>query len=185
MNVYDLDGTILYGDSEVYFYKYCFSHLKISLKAKFRFKFYYFLHRAFKVDINYTGPRQYYYLREIKDIDKVLKDFWDIHIKYIKPWYLENKKDDDVIITASPRFIEEELMKRLNIKCLFGTDMDKHTGKINSKFLYGEEKLKIYKKNFNIIPDNFYSDSLLDTPLANYSKNAFLYIKDEIKKWPK
>lgn len=38
------------------------------------------------------------------DTEKDVNDFWKEYIGNIKPFYLEQKKDDDVIISASPEF---------------------------------------------------------------------------------
>lgn len=186
MNVYDLDGTILTGDSEDYFFKYCFKNLKLSRKSRLYFKFYGFIHKYFKVDVNITRPKQYYFLNEINDIDQLLKEFWDEHMQYVKEYYLKQHKDDDIISTASPLFLELELAKRLNIKYIQGTDMDKHTGKlISGVFNYGNEKLNNIKKIIDINNiDEFYSDSLTDTPLASVAKKAFFVNGDNIEPWP-
>lgn len=53
------------------------------------------------------------------DTEKDVNDFWKEYIGNIKPFYLEQKKDDDVIISASPEFLLKPVCKRLKIKTLW------------------------------------------------------------------
>lgn len=183
MNVYDLDGTILDGDSEYYFFKYAFKNLNIPFRYKLKYEWNYFLHKVFKVSSNVTRPKQYAFLKCINDIDQVLEVFWDEHMKYIKQWYLDVKAPTDVISTASPEFLEVPLCKRLGVN-LIGTKMDKKTGKRYSLFNFDVEKVKSFKKVYgDVIPDKFYSDSLTDLPMAMYAKEAYFVKGNEITKW--
>lgn len=45
------------------------------------------------------------------DTEKDVNDFWKEYIGNIKPFYLEQKKDDDVIISASPEFLLKPVCK--------------------------------------------------------------------------
>lgn len=53
------------------------------------------------------------------DTEKDVNDFWKEYIGNIKPFYLKQKKDDDVIISASPEFLLKPVCKRLKIKTLW------------------------------------------------------------------
>ena len=91
---------------------------------------------------------------------------------------------DDVIISASPTFLLEPICKRLHINYLIASEVDKYTGKYDGTNCYGVEKVKRFNKIFpNSSIDNFYSDSLSDTPLAKLSKHAFLVSNNKIINW--
>ena len=66
------------------------------------------------------------------------------------------------------------------------TVVDPKTGKHTGLNCHGEEKVKRFYQMFpNAEIDEFYSDSLSDTPLALEAKRAFLVKGDQILDWPK
>ncbi len=184
MNVYDFDGTILDGDSEVYFFTYVVNNKLIPLFNRKTIKFAWFLERKHIIKYTKTRPIMYKALRPISDnINNILKVFWDIHIKYIKDYYYTNHKDDDVIISATPSFILEDIAKRLHVKYLIGTSMDERFN-LTSKWCIREEKVNRFKEKFDIKDiEEFYSDSNSDIYLARLSKKPYKVIKDKIEKW--
>ncbi len=185
MNVYDFDKTIYDGDSTAHFYLYCLKTqpatwkwlpyqaicaipfgLKIMDKTKFKERFYKFI-------------------TSINNIDKTVEEFWKIHKSGIKKWYLDTQKDDDVIISASPYFLLEPIIKELKIKNLMASNVDKYTGKYSGVNCHGKEKVRrFYEVYPNGEIDEFYSDSLSDTPLADISKKAFIVKGNNISNWP-
>lgn len=184
MNVYDFDGTIYDGDSTIDFYLYCISKnpkvLKSMIKQIKGFLLYFFKR------IDKTEMKQYFYsfLEQLDNVDVLLESFWDKNISKIKPWYMNQKKVDDVIISASPKFLLEVVCKKLEIKNLIASKVDKENGKCLEKNCRGEEKVKLFKKMFeNAEIDKFYSDSKSDLPLAKYSKEPYLVNKNKITKW--
>ena len=112
MNVYDFDKTIYYGDSTADFYLFCLKrHKKIltlapSLLGAF-LKFY-----VFKKGTKTDFKEKMYRFLTYCDTEKDVNDFWKEYIGNIKPFYLKQKKDDDVIIaTIFPNM--EEIESRL------------------------------------------------------------------------
>jgi len=64
--------------------------------------------------------------------------------------------------------------------------MDKKTGKINGENCRGEEKVNRLKELYKDIEiDNFFSDSLSDTPLALLAKKAYIIKKGKVIDWKK
>ena len=53
----------------------------------------------------------YCYFKKIPDIDEDLKSFWDKNGYKIKKWYKNQKRENDVIISASPEFLLYEICK--------------------------------------------------------------------------
>lgn len=184
MNVYDFDKTIYNGDSTIDFYLYCIKKhpkiifclprqiygairymLKIIDKTKFKEEFYCFLSR-------------------LNNIDLLVSSFWDVNQNKLKKWYKEIKKDDDLIISASPEFLLAEICKREKIDRLIASKVDKKNGNYIGKNCYGEEKVNRYKYVYkDCVIDNFYSDSRSDQPLANLAQNSFLVVGECIKSW--
>ncbi len=184
MNVYDFDKTIYDGDSTADFYFFSLKrHKKIlfllpSLACAF-FKFYVF-RQGTKTQFKETMYRFLCYC----DIDKDVEDFWKKNQYKIKNFYIDHKLGDDVIISASPEFLLAPVCRRLKIKYLIASNVDKKSGKYSGINCHGKEKVRrFYEKFGNGVIDEFYSDSLSDTPLAEISKKAFIVNKNKISEW--
>lgn len=184
MNVYDFDKTIFRGDSTARFYVYClrknpkifkrvprlgWEALTLLKKDKQRFK-----------------QHMFGFLTDLSDPEQMISDFWDREIGRIKPWYLKQKKNDDLIISASPEFLIRPAMARLGVKNVLASPVDLLTGLYGGMNCHGEEKVsryRIYARGARI--DEFYSDSLSDAPMARMSQKAFLVKGNRITPWPK
>ncbi|WP_295249444.1 HAD-IB family phosphatase [Ruminococcus sp.] len=148
MNVYDFDKTIYYGDSTADFYLFCLKrHKKIltlapSLLGAF-LKFY-----VFKRGTKTEFKEKMYRFLTFCDTEKDVKDFWKEYIGNIKPFYLEQKEDDDVIISASPEFLLKPVCKRLKIKDLIASKVDMQSGKYSGINCHGKEKVKRFYEVF-------------------------------------
>ena len=173
MNVYDFDQTIYYGDSTRDFYFFCLKHYpqimkylpmtavhaikfgaKIMPKTKFKEKFYMFL-------------------KSIPDIDLAVEKFWKSHEKNIKEWYLAQKREDDLIISASPEFLLAPICNKLGVR-LIASRVNKYSGKTEGENCWGEEKVRRFNEAGGGNIKEFYSDSLSDTPLAYLAEKAIL-----------
>lgn len=184
MNVYDFDGTIYDGDSTLDFYYYCVRHkpsilfrMPIQVLAFTRYKLGFIAKTEFK-EVFYT------FIRDIDDIDEKLVDFWNNNNIKIKDWYLNQRKEDDMVISASPEFLLEEICARLGIKFLIASQVDKSNGKCTGVNCYGSEKVRRFREAFpNAIIENFYSDSYSDSPLAIIAKRAFIVKGNVVMKW--
>ena len=181
MNVYDFDKTIYDGDASLDFWKYevrknplLLGYLPYQVFSAFLFKAKLISRKEFKQHF-------FIFLRSTRTLD--LGDFWDHHQSKIKPWYIKQKKSNDLIISASPEFILKEMTDRLQIS-LIGTRMNPKTGKITGENCRGEEKVRRFKKQYQDTSINqFYSDSQSDTPLKLLAKESFLVKKDQLSPW--
>lgn len=185
MNIYDFDNTIYKGDSTADFYIYSLiKHPKIVctfprlIKAFAKF---YILKKGTKTEFKEKMYSFLQYCNTKKDVE----DFWKSHIKNIKGWYIEQQKNDDIIISASPQFLLETPCKILGINTLIASNVHPTTGKYSGENCHGEEKVnRLYNKYpKTIIVDEFYSDSYSDTPLAKLAKNSFMVKGDKITNW--
>ena len=184
MNAYDFDKTIYDGDCTADFYKYCLKKYPVIFKKVPEVLWFGLL---FKLGI--TKKKDFksrlFKFATLIPLEKAVADFWSINKSKIKKFYLEIQKEDDVIISASPTFILDEICRLLNIKHLYATNVDIKTGKIIGENCYGEEKVKrFYEAGYNKDSiDEFYSDSLSDSPLADISKTAYIVIKEKLVPW--
>lgn len=105
--------------------------------------------------------------------------FWDKNYRFIYKWYLDAKRPDDIIISASPDFLIEEICSRLSVACI-ASETNKH-GQVVHGHCYGANKVKMFRDRF---PDaeleTFYSDSMSDSPMLEIAKRGYLVKKGEI-----
>ena len=103
----------------------------------------------------------------------------------IADWYLAQKRDDDLIISASPEFLLRPITEKLGVQ-LIATRMDSRTGRITGNNCHDSEKISRFLRDYpNGSVDVFYSDSLSDSPMAWFASKAFL-VKEgrELVPWP-
>lgn len=186
MNVYDFDGTIFPSDCSIGFCLWCMNR-----HPKLWFTFFpkavknIILRKRGKIP-EYLMQRKFFgYLTMIDDFDEQIERYWDKNEKRIATWYLAQKKPDDLIISASPTCIIGPIAKRLGVNYI-ATEFDREYGIFLNNMMYAKEKAKyIIDHGFPII-DNFYSDSLADTPLALCAEKAHLVTKkaSTVVNWP-
>ena len=184
MNAYDFDKTIYKNDSSTDFLIYClFKHPKAFCRMPSIIAGYvkYFI---FKKGRKEDFKEKAFSIVKYCDIDRDIADFWQKNKVKIKKFYLEQKHEDDVIISASPRFLLEPICSELGIKYLICTEVDKKTGKFLSLNCWGKEKVVRFKMKFkNAEVKEFYSDSYSDTPMAELAKIAFLVKGERLLPW--
>ena len=183
MNVYDFDGTIYAGDSTADFILSTIEKhpyiIPTFIKSGLFFAAYN-LNLASKTEFK---EKLYAFLQSFENIEDLTNEFWDLNFHKIKKWYLAQKKEDDVIISASPEFLLKPVCKRLGTKNLIASVVDKTTGFYKGINCFGEEKVRRFNELFTDKIDNFYSDSFSDKPLAALSKNAYFVEGDVLIKW--
>lgn len=185
MNVYDFDKTIYDGDSTFNFYKFC-------LKKKP-----WLIFRLWRVIAPFTkyllgkGTKTAFKEKIFQsfqpkiDSEKYLSEFWKTNVKKIKKFYLDTQRDDDIIISASPYFLVKPCIDMLGIKYLYASNVDEKTGKYTGINCHGEEKVRRFEEAGFLRDDieEFYSDSLSDSPLAEISKKAFVVSGEKLTDW--
>ena len=174
MNVYDFDETIFTGDSEDYFFAYLFKKPGF-FWDQVRYRWYELLFKCKLVSKTKAREAEYSLLRKSDDLDGLLADYWDQHERHMKSWYAAVKRPDDVIASATPRFLMEPIVARLGLTGLVATEMDPRTGKIHGEFAAGPYKVDQFRKQFSLDEiDEFYSDAYSDHFLAEYAKRAYV-----------
>jgi phosphatidylglycerophosphatase C len=183
MNVYDFDKTIIPYDSTQAFFRFLFrKHPKLILHmpkmalAALR----YGLKQTSKTEMKNV---MYQVFLKIENLEDEVSHFWKDRIKDIHPWYLNQKREEDVIISASPSFLLEPVCKQLQVHLIAST-IDLSTGQHIGENCYGAEKPLRFAKEWSLDDiDAFYSDSYSDTPMAVHAKEAFIVKGTEIKPW--
>lgn len=187
MNVYDFDGTIYYPDCAVSFAVWCVLRHPSLLVT--------YLPKAAKAIIGhglgkvprYVMERTFFsFLCQVDDFDEQIERFWDKHEKNISEWYLAQKRPDDLIISASPTCIIAPIARRLGVQYI-ATEYDRDVGAFVDNLMYAREKAAyIFDNDFPEI-ENFYSDSLADTPMALCAEKAHLITNKArtVNDWPK
>jgi hypothetical protein len=185
MNVYDFDRTVYDGDSSVDFYLFVLRK-KPYLIIMLPFQAFGIMLYLFNINPKERMKKMFFVFTRFIPVEKTVLCFWKQNIGRIKTWYLSQKQDTDVIISASPEFLLAPLVRgQLNVT-LIASKIDQNTGKYIGKNCFGEEKvIRLYEKYPDGIIENFYSDSLSDTPLAEMAENAFLVHGNTITEWVK
>ncbi len=187
MNVYDFDGTIYPSNCTIEFCLWCVSrHPKLLFTFIPKATKYLFLNRIGKMPECLFYRKFLCFLGMIDDVEEQIERYWDKNEKKIASWYLAQKKDDDLIISASPSCIINSIAKRLGVKCV-ATEYNIEYGVFIDNFMYAKEKSRyMIDHDFPVI-DNFYSDSLSDTPIALCSEKAHFVSNraTKVSDWPK
>ena len=175
MNIYDFDDTIYNGDTNrdilMYgFKKHPFLVLKALKKAKKLQKDY----KRGVIEFERVKEAMLSFIFKIKNYPKFINDFVDSHMKNIKPWYLNRRTQNDIIISASYELWIMQFCKRLGIRYVIATKTDSE-GRIIGKNCKGAEKLK---RLASIIPNavivSAYSDSSCDIPILESARTAYV-----------
>ena len=187
MNVYDFDGTIFYSDCSIGFAlwcmkrhpKLCFTYLPMMIRHLI-------LYKRGKIPNYLLQRKMFSYLTKVDDFDVQIEKFWDKNEKKISAWYLAQKRPDDLIISASPTCIMKPIAERLGVN-LVATEYDREIGAFVDNLMYAREKAAYIIDNDFPDIENFYSDSLADTPMALCAEKAHLIINkaQTVTDWPK
>ena len=186
MNVYDFDGTIYHPDCALNFMTWClkrhpsllFTYAPKMIKCAIQYKR--------KKIPRFIFERTFFsFLCKVDDFDVQIEKFWDKNIKRMSAWYLAQKRPDDLIISASPNCIIEPIARRLGVNYM-ATEYDRDVGAFVDNLMFAREKAAyIFDHGFPEI-ENFYSDSLADTPLALCAEKAHLvtHKAQVVEDWP-
>ena len=183
MNVYDFDHTIYAGDCTLDFWQFCVRKRPSALLALPGA-----LLTALKFMLGLCDREMfketfYRFLRHVPDVDQYIQAFWSTNLRKVCSWYMERRRNEDLIISASPDFLIAEACKALGVRWL-ASPVDRTTGKLLGPNCRGEEKVRRLQE---ALPQakvcEVYSDSLSDAPLAAIAERAYLVKKNQIIKW--
>lgn len=185
MNVYDFDHTIYPGDSTLDFWRSCVKRRPAALlalpgavMAGGMFKAGLLGREAFKA-------RFYRFLRYVPGVEGEVSRFWEENLSRICPWYLAQKRADDLIVSASPEFLILPACALLGVRGL-ASPVSPETGELLGPNCRGEEKVVRLRRDLpEARIDGFYSDSRSDAPLARLAERAWLVDRGKLRPWPR
>ncbi|MCR5577316.1 MAG: haloacid dehalogenase-like hydrolase [Oscillospiraceae bacterium] len=186
MNIYDFDKTIFHPDSSATFFRYCLRTIPAAVlptlprtaAAALRY-------RKGKLGAKELKQQIFSFLSSVRDPETLVDAFWKKNEWRIGDWYLKQKRDDDLIISASPRFLLAPICEKLGVS-LIATEMDPHTGQITGENCRDVEKPKRFRASYpDALVERFYSDSLSDAPMAELADEAVMVKKHRLFPWPK
>ena len=184
MNVYDFDNTIYDGESVVDFYFYSLRKHPRLIMILPKIVEVLFKYKACIITSNELLSVAENYVSNVLckiDFESLVSGFWDKNQKKIKKFYLEQQKEDDVVLSASWSYLIEEACRRIGIKTVIASQIDLKAGKIQ-RLCFREKKVEIFKNIFpDAVIDNFYTDSMNDAPMFKLAKRIFLVKGDKIK----
>lgn len=185
MNVYDFDKTIYDGDSTVDFYWYCLHKQPELFSCMPRQIWGTIQYATGRYDIKKFKERFFCFLSRLSSPEGLVEEFWDARQKGIKAWYLEQKRSDDLVISASPTFLLRPVCKRMGIMPPIGTEMEPISGRIIGANCKGKEKVRRFHEKYPEAQiEAFYSDSMTDFSLAELAKEAFFVQGNKRTPWP-
>ncbi len=187
MNVYDFDNTIYDGESTFDFFAFCLRRDITLLKFMFPVVKTLIQYKMCRISLERLKELCEKYMAEfllhIDDHKKLIAEFWDRNQHKIKDFYKKQKREDDVVISASCDILLKEICQRLSIKNLIASEIDFKNLKVKN-LCYGENKVSIFYEKFpGAVIDEFYSDSKNDLPMAKLAKKAYYVKKNKIGDW--
>ena len=186
LDVFDFDKTLFYKDSTIEFFKYCLKkHKRIAKYLPYQL-FELFKYKVKIIPKKLFKQRFFIFVKSLDNIDKDVEDFWSINKSKIRKELIKNNKNQKIVISASPEFLLKDICKDIGMDKLIATHIDKKTGIITGENCHGKEKVKRLNKEIKDYKiENFYSDSLSDSPLADLSENSYLIKHNKVLDWPK
>ncbi len=185
MNTYDFDKTIFYPDSSACFVRFCLlRHPGAVLPTLPKTLWMALRYVRGRADARAVKQQVFSFLPRIRDLDRTVAAFWEKNERRIGAWYLAQKQNSDLILSASPRFLLEPICEKLGVN-LIATEMDRFTGRIAGLNCHDHEKVRrFYALDPHAKTEAFYSDSLTDSPMAEIAERAFLVKKHRLFPWP-
>ncbi len=201
--IYDLDDTLLSGDSE-------FKWAEFTVKKGFISQDFY-LEKINEFEIDYRagnmdfgayckfllGPLIGKTSSEINSlVDEFINEYKEVLIDALSFDLLERHKNDrKIIASGSLNFIVKGFAKFFSIDTFFGTPLElinnKVTGNLDGVPTFAEGKLSTMQKwskdnNFHLKEALFYTDSINDLPLVKVCKHSIIISPDkELERYAK
>ena len=181
MNVYNFNYTIYRGYCILDFYNFVLKKHPSIIKFWPRILVYAFMFLFQRISVSRFKQECFCFLKAIDDTDELIEAFWDKHEKKIQLWYREKHTERDVITSASPAFLLEPIAKKLGVKYLIASEVDKKTGVCNGKECRGTEKINRLKKQFpDLVVENYYSEPEPDRNIMDIAKHSYVICGEKI-----
>ena len=184
MNVYDFDKTIFPRDSSLAFYFYCLRRRPRVLRRLPGVIGSALSLAAGRIDLTAFKERFFSFLADLPEPGAMVEAFWQANLGDVHRWYLRARREDDLVISASPDFLVRPACRLLGVTRVIASPVDPRTGRFLGPNCRGAEKVRALRACFPDAPiDRFYSDSRSDAPLAALAKSAFLVRGERVEPW--
>ena len=181
--VYDFDGTIYDGDSSFNFIKFCISKKK-SLIFHLPKMLIYLIKYKLKLIKKETMKECFFeIITKFDNIDLIITEYWNKYECKIKDFFIKKKNHkNDIIASASPKFLLEPIAQKYKVKDLFASPINKNTGKYNGINCHGVEKVKLINNKYPRceIIELYSDDAMSDIPLLDLAKKSYIVKKNDI-----
>lgn len=172
MNVYDFDKTIYPVDSTAQFYMWCLRRYPACRRTLGHTAWAFFLMGTRLKTKTRCKEIFYRFLRHVPTDAPEL--FWQEHIGDIRPWFHEQRRADDLIISASPEFLLAPAARMLEF-ALLASPVEQATGRYLGENCHGAEKVLRFREAYGgARVEGFWSDSRSDAPMAALAEKAWL-----------
>lgn len=184
MRVFDFDNTIYDGESPYDFYAFSLRYNPSAIRFIPPLAYYglrYSKEKSTLGELEHAVSRYLKrYLTSFDDVDGMVSAFWDTHMHKIKHWY--KPQPDDVIITGSFDYTMREVQRRLGVKTVICSTVNRETLELEH-LNFGANKVKVFQEMFgeDAVPDEFYTDNMLDLPMMQLARRAYLVRGNHIK----
>lgn len=182
IKVFDFDKTIYTGDATVDFYIYCLKK-DVKLIRYLPCQVYGFIMYILGIWNKVQFKQAFFsFLKGIREIEEAVEQFWDSHCNKMSHWYVAEV--NHVVISASPEFLLQPVCDRIGVPMLIASKVDAKNGIFEGENCYGQEKVERLNQSLKgYVIEEFYSDSLSDTPLAKLAEKSYIVDKDKTMKW--
>ncbi len=178
MNVYDFDNTIYDGEScfdlFLFYVRKDPGLLRLLPKVLAAFAKYKRGKVTAEAFLRENAALVEQELRKIPDLEGDMREFWDGHMRKIKPFYQQLRREDDWIVTAAPDFSMREVCRRLGVRNCVSSRVDPETCRI-LHFNLRERKIEAFRAACpDARIDSVYTDSPVnDAPLIEMAEHAY------------
>jgi HAD superfamily hydrolase (TIGR01490 family) len=190
--IFDLDGTIIHGQSQEYLIKYLLKKKEVS-PPSYLLMIIWFL--GYKIGVCRDpswivkyGVKKIVKNRNTSEVNKIIQDFyWDVLIHKINPEMIKKiqehrqKNDKLILLTNCIEPLAIFIAKKLGIDTVFATELeiagDTYTGKISGNIVYGDQKRVILLENYSeseLSKSLVYADHYSDFSIFSIVKLAYL-----------
>jgi putative flippase GtrA len=183
MKVYDFDGTIYDGDSSLDFFFFVMGR-RPYLLFLFPLQLFGIFAYIMRLSSKENMKEAFFMFVKYISVEAMVEHFWRKKARKIKLWYLRQQQQNDVIISASPEFLLEPLVKQRLCCKLIASRLDIVSGKFIGKNCRDEEKLIRFRESFGDEDiEAFYGDSVSDVSLARAAKQSFMVKGNKCIPW--
>ncbi|MDR3343980.1 MAG: haloacid dehalogenase-like hydrolase [Oscillospiraceae bacterium] len=186
MNVFDFDNTIYDGESGVDLFRFYLKRYPDLLKFTPKVAAALIRYKQHKITVDEAialyAPIIEDFLRRLEDPERDMREFWDLHQHKIKPFYENLRREDDLIISASPETELAEICGRIGVKCFLGSVIDDDTRQI-THFNFRQNKVAYFRQKYpDAEIDTLFTDSFNDRWLMEIAKHVVLVDGDKYRR---